>query len=73
MISKPLLGILIPTNPRLAFFKAFKTTLLFLGIFFSTLDSVEAPFREIPTLLVKDDKGEHECFLVIMSMVPRGD
>jgi hypothetical protein len=57
----------------LAFFKAFKTTLLFLGIFFSTLDGAEAPFREILILLVIDDKGEYKCFLVVVSIVPRGD
>jgi hypothetical protein len=73
MISEPLLGILIPVNPRLAFFKAFKTTLLFLEIFFSTLDSAETPFREIPILLVEDDEGEHERFLVVVWVVSRGD
>jgi hypothetical protein len=43
MISKLLPGILIPANPRLAFFEAFKTALLFLENFFSTLDGAEAP------------------------------
>jgi hypothetical protein len=73
MISEPLLGILIPADPRLAFFEAFKTALLFLGIFFSTLDGAEAPFREIPTLLVEDDEGEHERFLVVVTVVSGGD
>jgi hypothetical protein len=72
MISEPLLGLLLLADPRLAFFEVFKTALLLLGIFFSTLDGVEAPFMEIPTLLVEDDEGEHELFQVVVSMVSGG-
>lgn len=73
MISSSLLEVLLPVDLRLAFFEAFKTALLFLGIFFSTLDRAEAPFREIPTSLVEDDEAEHERFLVVVSVISGGD